>query len=123
MRYDGESCVKSLHLEQITAFISDVISWTIFTVRPEFFCNRCYELLLVYNKRQRCVDLAAQGGGLVTPCRAFHRIRGVGRGKDGSWMCFAHRFIRPGLDSVDGGYAAVSQLCAAFLNQGFQGCS
>ena len=28
-----------------------------------------------------------------------------------------------GLDSVDGGYAAVSQLCAAFLNQGFQGCS
>jgi hypothetical protein len=47
-----------------------------FTVRPGLFSNRCYELLPTYNKRQRCVDLAAQGGGLVTPCRAFHRIRG-----------------------------------------------
>jgi len=27
-----------------------------------------------------------------------------------------------GLDSLDG-HAAASQLCAAFLNQGFQGCS
>lgn len=46
-----------------------------------FFSNRCYELLLMYNKRQRCVDLAAQGGGLVTPCRAFHRIRGGWEGQ------------------------------------------
>ena len=64
--------------KQITVFISDVSSWTMFTVRPEFspIVVTTYELLPMYNKRQRYVDLAAQGGGLVTPCRAFHRIRG-----------------------------------------------